>query len=394
MMDEAPEARTRMPTDVSLLIVATVSHTVRHFLIPYAAHFRALGWRVDAAANGATGDAALREAFDHVYELPLSRSLLDLGGLVSGERAVSKVLVTGPDLVHVHTPIASFITRLAVRRMSSNRRPSIAYTAHGFHFHRGGQAAMNLAFLAAERLAGRWTDRLIVINDEDYEAARHHRLVAAGRLVRMPGIGVDTDVYSRSQVDPQHIAQARQDLGVGPDTPLFVSVAELSRRKRGADIIEALALMRHQEAALVFAGDGRERERLASLVNQRGLRDRVRFAGALDDVRPLVGGATSLVLASDREGLARSIMEALALEVPVIASTARGNLELVDSDSGFIFPIGDVRKLAESMDWLVDHPIEGLQMGRQGRLRMVERYELRKLILLHEDLYRGMLAAR
>ncbi len=394
MMDQAPAARERLPAGVSLLVVATVSHTIRHFLLPYAAHFRALGWRVDAAASGAIDDGALREAFDHIHELPLSRSILDLGGLVRGERVVSEVLASGPDLVHVHTPIASFVTRLAVRRMSADRRPRIAYTAHGFHFYRGGPPVANLAFLAAEKVAGRWTDRLIVINEEDYAAAQRHRLVAPNRLVRMPGIGVDTDTYSRSRVDPQRVAQAREDLGIEPAAPLFLSVAELSRRKRGGDIIEALALTRHREAALVFAGDGHERERLESLVNRRGLRDRVRFAGNVDDVRPLVGSATALVLASDREGLARSIMEALALEVPVIASTARGNLELVDSDSGFIFPVGDIQKLAERMDWLLDHPVEGLQMGRHGRLRMVEKYEMRKLILLHEDLYRGMLAER
>lgn len=392
MIDRTP-AGAPMPSGVSLLFVATLSHTIRHFLVPYASHFRALGWRVAAAANGSTSDAALREAFDDVYELPISRSIHDLNGLVRGERAISKVLGTGPDIVHVHTPIASFITRLAVRRMPAHRRPPVAYTAHGFHFHQGGHLVTNALFLTAERLAGRWTDRLIVINDEDYEAARRNRIVAPSRIVRMPGIGIDTELYSRSRLNPDDFAHARQELDMGSDTPLFVIVGELNRNKRQGDVIEALALMRHQEARLVLAGEGRERGRLEDRAGQRGLGDRVRFAGYVEDVRPLVGSATALVLASKREGLARSLMEALALEVPVVASTARGNQELVD-DSGFVVRTGDVRGLAARMDWLVDHPVERLEMGNRGRRRMVERYDQRHLVRLHEEMYRGMLAQR
>src|SRR5664280_1154366 len=119
----------RTPTDddprpvASLLFVATVAHTIRHFLVPYATHFRALGWTVDAAAHGASGEPVLQAGFDHVYELPLSRSMADLASLVRGERAVSRLLQTGYDVVHVHTPIAGFITRYAAMRLPAERRP-------------------------------------------------------------------------------------------------------------------------------------------------------------------------------------------------------------------------------------------------------------------------------
>ena len=181
----APEAApaTAAPAP-ALLIVATVAGTVAGFLTPYAAHFRSLGWRVDAAANGATSDPRLLEAFDRVHELPLSRSLRDVRGLERGRRGLAEILETTPDIVHVHTPIASFLTRLAVRQLPRDRRPAVAYTAHGFHFHAAGRAISNAVFLTAERVAGRWTDRLVVISDEDEAAARRrppHRAEAAAR---------------------------------------------------------------------------------------------------------------------------------------------------------------------------------------------------------------------
>jgi Glycosyltransferase len=364
------------PGPPSLLIVATVSGTIRNFLVPYARHFRSLGWRVDAAANGCTIDAAVSAAFDHVYELPLSRSILSARAIARGERAMEQILESRPDIVHVHTPIASFVARMAVRRVPAERRPKVAYTAHGFHFHQGGGRVTNEVFLTAERVAGRWTDRLVVINDEDFEAARQHHIVRRNRLVRMPGIGVDTETYSRSSVDPEAIAAVRQGFDLPSNVPLFVVVAELSKRKRNADVIAALSMMRHRGAALLILGQGPERERLEALAASRGVEDRVRFGGFIDDVRPIVAGATALVLASDREGLARAIMEALALEVPVIASTARGNAELLGADSGVLVPTGDVAGFAEAMDGLVGQPDVGRRMGARGRARMVARYGL------------------
>jgi glycosyltransferase involved in cell wall biosynthesis len=385
---------TRESGQVSLLYVATISDSIRHFLSPYAAHFRARGWRVDAAASGCSTDAGLRAAFDNAYELPLSRSIVDVGAFVRSVRSVAAVLEVGYDIVHVHTPIAGFVTRMAARRLPPDRRPAVAYTAHGFHFYPGGSRATNALFLAAERIGGRWTDRLVVINNEDHEAALRHRIVPAGRLVRMPGIGVDTGVYARSNVAIEAVARIRDQMDAGPETPVFVYMGELNPNKRQSDVIAALAVMRHSEARLLLMGTGRDQARLEADVRQRGLEHRVAFTGFVADVRPALGAAAALILASRREGLARSIMEALALEVPVIASAARGNRELVDEGSGLIFPVGDVGALANAMDWFVEHPNEALAMGRRGHARMVERFDQQIVIRMHEEMYRAMLAQR
>ncbi|MGO9179875.1 MAG: glycosyltransferase [Candidatus Limnocylindrales bacterium] len=377
----------------SLLFVATVAHTIWNFLEPYATHFRTLGWRVDAAANGVSDEPALHSAFDHVYEIPLSRSVLDPASLVGGARAISRLIEDDHDIIHVHTPIAAFITRYAARRLPAERRPAVIYTAHGFHFYPGGPSVANAVFLTAERIAGRWTDRLVVINDEDYIAARKHRIVPSNRLVRMPGIGIDTAWFSRKELGADAIMQACQAAGVDLGAPLFVVVGEVNRNKRQADAVRALALLRHPRAQMALIGPG-DTSRLRALATELGVSDRIRFAGILEDVRPLVACATALVLPSKREGLARSIMEALALEIPVVASTARGNLELIGADRGFVIPTGDVGGMAKALDWLVDHPDEARQMGRRGRERMVERYDLRNLIRLHEDLYGDVLGSR
>lgn len=393
-IDPAPSGAAPSPRPPSLLIVATIAGTIRGFLAPYAAHFRSLGWRVDAAANGAATDPVLAQSFENVYDLPLSRSIRDVQGLASSLRALDRILARPPDIVHVHTPIAGFLTRFAVRRLPANRRPAVAYTAHGFHFHAAGRVLTNAAFLTAERVAGRWTDRLIVISDEDAAAARRYRIVPNRRLVHMPGIGVDTRFYDPAAVATGAAAWVRQELGIPSDAPMFALVGELNGNKRPADAIAALSALGRPDAHLVLAGRGPEQAALEALAREAGLADRVHLLGEVDDVRPLVRTATALLLLSTREGLARSVMEALSLEVPVIASTARGNRELVGDDRGLIFETGNVGKLVAALGWMIDHPEERRQMGLRGRARMVERYDLQVLIRMHEDLYRGMLTDR
>jgi len=391
---QEPSAAAQPRQKPSLLIVATIAGTIRAFLAPYAEHFRSLGWRVDAAANGATSDAGLARSFDDVYDLPLSRSIRDIRGLAGTGRALAAILEHEPDIVHVHTPIAGFLTRLAVRRLPPDRRPAIAYTAHGFHFHPAGRALTNAAYLTIERVAGRWTDRLIVISDEDEAAARRYRIVPSQRLVHMPGIGVDTRFYDPAALHADAPARLRRELGIPVGAPMFALIGELNANKRPGDAISALAALSRHDAHLVVAGQGPERAAVEARAREAGVADRVHVLGEVADIRPIVRGATALLLLSTREGLARSVMEALSLEVPVIASTARGNRELVGDDRGLIFETGDLAALAAALEWVIGHPDDARAMGTRGRAHMVEQYDVGVLIRMHEDLYRGMLAGR
>jgi glycosyltransferase involved in cell wall biosynthesis len=386
-------ARAARPEQPRLLIVTTVSVTLR-FMLPFANHFRGLGWRVEAAASGAPSDPMLVGAFDELHDLPLSRSVRDAAAAVRGFRALSRLLGRGYDIVHVHTPIAGVMTRAAIRRLPSGSRPAVVYTAHGFHFHPHGNAATNAAFLTIERVAGRWTDRLVVMNEWDRLAARRWRIVPRGHVRYMPGIGVDTSWYSRASVEPDAVARVREELGIASETALFAVVGELRNRKRPFDAVEALARMARRDAHLLLVGDGPLRARLEAQVRELGLTDRVHLWGWSDDVRPFMIAATALVLASRMEGLPRCVMEALSMEVPVVTTDCRGGPDLVEPDCGLVVPIGDVDALARAMDTIAADPAAAVEMGRRGRQRMIERCDLRAIIGLHEALYDEVLAER
>ena len=152
-----------------LLIVTTVPATILAFLLPYARYFKKKGWTVDAMSSGVSDCEDCQKAFDRCHEMAFSRNPSSLKNFRINGKIREVVAGVDYDIVHVHTPVASLVTRFALRKLKKapppeGGRPDIVYTAHGFHFHPNGCFVKNAIFAALERLAGDWTDRVITIN--------------------------------------------------------------------------------------------------------------------------------------------------------------------------------------------------------------------------------------
>lgn len=368
-----------------LLIASTVPSFLEAFLLPYVRHFRARGWRVDGMAAEITSSSDSVEAFDRVWDIHWSRNPLDPSNLFRAARQVERVVTAESyDIVHVHTPVAAFVCRYALRKQQI---PRIVYTAHGFHFHEHGAKAKNLLFLGLEKLAGRWTDHLVVINEADEQAASQRRLVRADRIVHMPGIGLDTlNVYNPRLITDSDIARIRSSFNLTADDPVFLMLAEFIPRKRHADILHAFARLNRRNAHLLLAGSGPLLPRMRELANTLSLADRVHFLGIRKDVPALIRSSSAVVLCSEQEGLPRSVMEALALEVPVIGASIRGTRQLLEGGAGRLYKVGDVDALCAAMEWVLDNPDEAAATARIGRERLTS-YDIRNLISQHEELY-------
>jgi glycosyltransferase involved in cell wall biosynthesis len=377
----------RRPDTPRLLLVTTVPETLQGFLLPFVEHFRGRGFRVDAMAEGVGSCSQCAAAFHRVWDVAWSRNPLDPRNLFTMRRVREVVTRQGYDLVHVHTPVAAFVTRLALRGLRRGGRPRVIYTAHGFHFYRGGPRLRCATFRALEKLASRWTDYLVVINREDQQAARG--MLPSARVQYMPGIGVDVARYCPQVVAEADVARVRQELQLG-DNPLFLMIAEFNPGKRHRDAVAALARQSRPNVRLAFAGTGPLIEPTRRLARALGVADRVHFLGHRDDIPALVRASVAVLLPSEREGLPRSVMEALSLGVPVVGTRIRGIADLLEDGCGVLVPVGDVVAMAEALTRLLDHPDESREMGRRGRERMAE-HDVSKIIALHELLYENAL---
>jgi glycosyltransferase involved in cell wall biosynthesis len=382
-------------TPLKLLIVANVPSMLREFLLPFGQHFSKLGWQVDAMVSEATNQADVGkelEQFRNVWRVEWSRNPLDPRNFLKAPKTIREIVAReNYDIVHVHSPVAAFVTRLALRNMPN--KPKVIYTAHGFHFHRGGHPVKNRIFLALEKIAGPWTDYLVVINHEDEKAAKTHNIVPPSQLLYMPGIGVDTRKYNPEKVNPNDIDLLRQELNLKHEDQFILMIAEFNPGKRHRDALQAFAALKRPNVVLALAGVGPLEDEIKALAEQLGISDKVRFLGYRRDIPVLLKASTALLLPSEREGLPRSILESLCLGTPVISTRIRGVEDLLANNSGLMTEVGDVSAMTKAMAWTLDNPLDAIAMGQRGQTRMRD-YDLSNIIAMHEALYEKALGKK
>ncbi len=375
------------------LFVTTVDITLEAFLVPFAQHFRAEGWRVDALANGAPANAHIASSFDHRFDITWSRNPLAPGNLFGAASRVRAVVRHGGyDIVHVHTPIAAWVTRYALRLLPRASRPVVIYTAHGFHFYRGQTWLHHTLFRAMERIAAPWTTELVTINAEDFQSARTLGLPDE-RVHLIPGIGVDTQAFAPDAVDPAVRARVREGLGAASDAVVVTMIAEFTANKRHALALRALAHVRDARVVLLLVGTGTLESAVRAEARERGLEGRVVFAGYRRDIPELLAASDLLLLCSAREGLNRAALEAMASGVPVIGTATRGIADAIgDDEAGWVVRNGGPAALAEVIDAAAGDAAERTARGRGARQRAVREFSLEHIIDAYEVLYAEALA--
>jgi len=373
-----------------LLIATTVAATTEAFLLPYARYFRAKGWTVDAASRGAASSKQCAEAFDNCHEIEWTRRLSDVRNLVKAAAGIRRLVEgNGYDIVHVHTPIASFVTRFALRRLRGEGKVKVVYTAHGFHFHKGQPAHRYFMFKGAETAAAKWTDHLIVINREDYEAAL--RMLPAGGVTLTPeGIGLELEKYLNAGFSAEEISAARAEMGAKKGDTLILTVAEFSPRKRHRDLVKALALTRDPSIRVAFAGTGPLVREIWELAESKGVDDRIKFLGFRTDITLLITAADATVLSSEREGLSRAVMESMACGTPVIGADVRGIRDILKDGCGTLISVGDINALADALQRQKrqDPEVAGIIEKAMTRAKT---FDVRNIISVYEKIYNKLL---
>lgn len=370
-----------------VLFLATVYTHLAAFHVPFMRLLQGWGYEVHAAASPAEGRKDELEAAGVVcHDVPFVRSPVRPRNLAA-YRDLRRLLDRHRfDLIHVHTPMAAWLGRLAARRA---RQGPVLYTAHGFHFYRGAPWPYWLFYYPAERLAARWTDALIVMNGEDFRRARGMGFREGENLFLVHGVGVDLATYT----PPEGVRERmRGELSLGPEEFVVTCVAEFTATKNHAQLIGAWPRVVGEapRSQLLLVGDGPLRAHAESEARKRRVPN-VRFLGFRRDVPALLAGSDAFVLPSKREGLPRSVLEAMAAGLPVVATDVRGNRDLVEpGKNGLLVKVGDPGGLAQALLTLSGDPELRRRLGREGQV-MAEAYALDRVLGEMATIYRRFL---
>ncbi len=227
-----------------------------------------------------------------------------------------------------------------------------------------------------------------------WSLARTHASVAISDAVRASALGRAPWATSRMRVVHNGIDTERFAPTEAPRNErfTFAIVGRLDRRK-GVDLAIA-AVARVAGVRLDVVGDGEERSALEAVARSAGVADRVAFHGYLSDPRPVVARADAILCSSRTEGLGVALLEAMAMQRPVVGFAVGGVPEVVaDGVTGRLAPAGDLPALAERMRAVADAPDRGRSLGAAARDRVLQRFSLAAMRSGYAGVY-AELAAR
>ncbi len=199
--------------------------------------------------------------------------------------------------------------------------------------------------------------------------------------------GINSEVFK--PVDASRITEERQALGL-PDGPLIGTLGRLAEQKDYPTWLRTArrVLDNRPDARFVILGGGKLQPQIEQLVADLRLSEAVTMLGVRADVTRIIPLFDVLLLTSRWEGFPNVVMEAMACEVPPVATRVSGIPELViDGETGFLAPAGDVAALAEAVLRLIQDPALARRMGRAGRLRIQESFSLSRMVAEYSALY-------
>jgi len=358
---------------------------MRHFLLPVMRGLRERGHEViGACAEGPLLDLPRAEGF-RILPVPMARSMNPLPQARALRALINLMRAEKPDLVHAHMPISGLLARAAARITGV---PRIAYTCHGFLFNQPGPWWRATLALQLERAAGRLTHTYLTVSAEEAQDARRLGIHANPIAVLN---GRDP---ARFHPDPAARTRLRAELGVGESDCVVIAVSRLVRHK---GFVELLAAMRDTppQCRLWVVGERLPSDHGEDLTPHfeaaaTALGPRLTMLGYRHDVAALLAAADVFTLPSHFEGLPMSIIEAMLVGLPVVATDIRGPREQVaHEETGLLVPPMSVAPLAAALTSLTQDPALRSQMGATGRQRALERFDEVKIVSRTVDLLTG-----
>ncbi len=362
--------------------VCPIGWTVQVMLKPQLLAMIEQGYDVYAMCNPGKYLKDITESGIKVIPVDIRRSMTPFRDLVSLGQLYNNFRKGNYDIVHTHTPKVSLIGQMAAWLAGI---PVIINTVHGFYFHDGMKPAQRKFYIWMEKIAARFSSRILSQSQEDVQAAIKLGICSSERI-RQLGNGINLNRFTRSRYSQDFGLQKRVELGIPKDCFVVGIVGRRVREKGYIELFDTVAKLAGKGYNIRLLAIGPEEPEkgdavhLADAVNA-GIMDRSVFLDHRDDVDELMTAMNVYALPSYREGYPRSAMEASAMSLPVVATNIRGCREVVvDGVTGFLVPVRDAEALAGAIEKLIVDPQLCHNMSRAARERAETMFDEQKVI--------------
>ena len=367
-----------------LLFISNISNSVGSFAVTSIAAAKRCNFEFYYASNwdAATNEQMIQDEKKYgirLVHIDLNRSPYSIKNFKAYRQIIDFIKKEKIDYIHCNTPVGGLLGRLAGEKCNVKK---ILYQAHGFHFYDGAPKKNWLIYYPIEKWLAKKTDIIITINNEDFERAKTFKLKNNGRVYYVPGVGMDLSQYNVLDTVGEI---KRKELGLQEKDFALISMGDLIKRKNYAIAIEAIAKVKNIRVHYFICGNGPEEANLRELTKKLGVEKQVHFLGYRSDIKELLKASDAFLFTSKQEGLARSLMEAMASGLPCIVSKIRGNTDLVSNNiNGYL--CDNVNEYADSITKLVESP-GCAELFTQRSLDNLNNFSIEKVEQCMVDIY-------
>ena len=361
---------------IKILELCAVDFTVKNLLLPLIDRLSAEDFEVHTLCSAGEKVKELRKEGYKVKTVSISRRISVISNIISLIKIYQFIRKEKFDIVHVHTPIACVLGRIAAKIAGV---PLIIYTVHGFYFHDGMARWKKEILISFEKIMSNFfTDLIFTQSKEDEKTAVNVGIIAKNKIFHI-GNGVDINKFKLNNVSIDWLAK-RKEFNIDLKAKIVCFIGRIIREKGVIDLVYAFKNVLNElpETILLIIGDNKANERdletkneTVFLINKFNIEENIIITGYRNDIGDLLAMVDVFVLPSYREGMPRSIIEAMAIGKPVIATNIRGcREEVINDKTGYLVPIKNPRKLASAILKILKNEKLASKMGQYGRARV------------------------
>ncbi len=323
------------------------------------------------------------------------RAICTLHDLISYRQIKKLLRQIQPDVVHTHSAKAGILGRFAAYSLrpktkdSRPKTPAVVHTIHGLAFHPYQSRWLNKFYIVIERAAAKRTDFFISVADAMTEKALAAGIGSPEQFVTAYS-AIEEDDFLRPIPD-EKITEFRVNNGISKNSVVLVTIARLFELKGHDFIIESAKQLskKFDNAVWLFVGDGNLSEFYKKQVYESGLAHCIKFTGLLPPSQiPLaIQSSDILVHCSLREGLARTLPQAMLCGKPAISFDIDGAKEVVNENTGRLVEPKNIEQLTKACAELIEDGQLRTKLGQQGRESVKEKFAPEKMVDKIEEVY-------
>lgn len=320
-----------------------------------------------------------------VIDIPMRRAIRPWHDVCALARIRRRLRQGRFDIVHTHSSKAGFLGRIAARLANI---PVIIHTPHVFPFLMAGPGFRNRFYAALERLAARYTTRLICVWRDEQKVAEEWRIIPPGRVTVIEN-GIDGEALARGQASP---LDCRSRYGVKAGELAVGMIGRFTAQKGHRFLIQAAQRVCESVPGVRFLliGDGELKSDIQRMIAARGMAEQFRLLDQTDDIYSFYPALDLFVLPSLWEGLPYTLLEAMAFRRAVVATRVGGVGDVItDGVDGLLVPPADAYALASAMLALLENPTLRAQLAQAATQTVARRFQkatmLRHITSVYEE---------